>query len=57
MVFQTWNLRNNLLIESLSKKSLIFLDTYQTVPQFGHSERELLITERRRNIGTVAKPN
>jgi hypothetical protein len=32
------------------------LSTYRAVPQSGHSERELLITERRRNMGTVAKP-
>lgn len=35
---------------------LIFLSTYQTVPQSGYSEKELLIKQRKINIGTVTKP-
>jgi IS5 family transposase len=36
------------------KHSLISLDTYQTVPQFGHSEREILGQLQSQINGSVA---
>jgi hypothetical protein len=56
VVFPTLNLRNKVLIEFLSGNVLVFLNTYSTVLSFGHSEKELLITNKRRNLGAVAKP-
>ena len=55
MDFQTLNLRNNVLIEFLSENLLIFLSIYRTVynQQF---RKELLITEKKKNVVTVAKP-
>ena len=44
------------LLNFLQKISWFLLSTYRAVLQSGHSERELLITERRRNMGIVAKP-
>ena len=57
MVFQTLNLRNNVLIEFLSGNFLVFLSTYQTVPQSDHSERELLITAKKKKYGDSCKAN
>ena len=43
MVFSTLNLRNNVFIEFISENFLVFLSTYQIVPQSDPSEKELLI--------------
>jgi hypothetical protein len=41
-------LRNNILIEFLSGNLLVFLSRYQTVPQSDQSEKELLITTKKK---------
>ena len=46
MVFPMLNLRKNVLIEFLERNFLVFLSTYEKVPQSDHSEKELLITAR-----------
>jgi hypothetical protein len=53
MVFQTLNLINNVLIELLSENVLIFLSSYQAVPYFDHSEKELLITTKKKKYGDI----
>ena len=50
-VFSTLNLRNNVLIEFISENFLVFLSTYQIVPQSDHSEKELLITAKKKKYG------
>jgi hypothetical protein len=56
MVFKILKLRNNVLIKFLLENLLIFLCTYQIIAYSDHSEKELLIFQRRINIGTIAKP-
>ena len=56
IAFPTLNLRNNVLVEFLSENVLVFLSTYQTVSHSGYLEKNLLITQRRRNRGKIAKP-
>ena len=47
------NLRNWVSIAFLSGNFLIFLITYETVPQSSHSENALMITSKKK-IRTVA---
>jgi hypothetical protein len=44
MVFLALNLRNNELLKFLSENILVFLSTYPTVQQSGHSKKELFVT-------------
>ena len=48
-IFPILNLRNGVLIEFLSGTFLIFLSTYKTVPQSSNSEKELLITSKKKH--------
>jgi hypothetical protein len=56
MVFQTLNLRNNVLIEFLSGNFSVFLIIYQKVPQSDNSGKDILITAKK-NMGIVFKLN
>jgi hypothetical protein len=56
MVFLTLNLINKELLRFLSGNLLVFLNAYHKVPQSEHSEKELLITTKKINMWTFAKP-
>jgi|GEM_PF-2606530 hypothetical protein len=52
-----FELEKNELLKISSENVLVFLSIYPTIPRFGYSEKELLITTKKNQYGCSCKDN